>query len=117
MTTKNILMALLKAKYLEIFAQDLEQEEIETILELRRLQGAMGLDVFPQEGYQPVLIWESKCGQTVACLMTPEGVDLNQPMCCTQGQITVKVSDRVEVGSEKWEALEAEIELLQKLFE
>ena len=117
MKTKNILMALLKAKYLEIFAQDLEQEEIETILELRRLQGSMGLDVFQQKNNQPALTWKSNCGQTIGCLMTSEGVDFNQPMCCTQGQITVKVSDRVEVGSEKWQTLEAEIKLLQKLFE
>ena len=116
MKTKNILMALLKAKYLEIFAQDLEQEEIETMLELRRLQGSMGLDVFQQKNNQPALIWKSKCGQTVACLMTSEGIDFNQPMCCTQGQITVKVSDRVEVGSEKWKTLQKEIETVKKIF-
>lgn len=110
---RKLIIALLKAQGIGILDKS-DYEVPEYILAQKKNESNLlkTLSVDKTHNGKPVVVWDSKIGQSIACHISADGFDFNGIGCFyrTDKQMIVPVSARYYKDTEKGDMIAAEVE-------
>lgn len=114
---RKLIIALLKAKGIEILDKsDYEVPEYMLAQKMNESELLKTLSVDKAHNEKPVVVWDSKIGQSIACYVSADGFDFSGIGCFyrTDKQMIIPVSARHYKGTEKGDIIAAEVKEIKE---